>query len=952
MILVLVLLLLGLAECFFGYKMFRVLNMIKGFITGGLVCGLIGIGIGVASAVNRFTLSLDMYEWLSTGETAVIAGAVIGFLIGGILGALLANALFMLSLFFQSFLIGALFGAVLVGITRNYDLVPIAALVTGLLLAITSCILFKHMKIIQTALEGALLCGIALGSLNATVGIVCAIILCVAGIIVQQMMQRKETDNPTTAAPAQVISNPGQNQIISNPGQIQAVSDPIRIQEMPPADAQPVGNPDAEYMGTSGGQKLLANLFQRDIFDEIRYVFPEVNVQKIRYYPVFREDGGWVCSCGNENSDEVCIFCGMNKKDIQEKLNFTYLNEHMQQRRRKIEEERNRQRQETKEKTNKIIKKVVSVIKSAAAKMLSLIKKAAVKMLPLTKKAVVKSAAFVKKHKKKLLVIVIIASLGVGGYEFFIHNSTCMMKYYLFRAEREEDSSAKYQYYRMALNEKENPESYLNMISISLENGSIEEAVRLNDRAGELYADDSRYQELEQTLYPTEPYFVTEGGNYDRRITVEIGQSAPKYNQTIHYTVNSQSEQDYHTPVAIDVSGSYGITAWTTNDFGYASGKIDSEYIVEIEIPDMVTASIEPGEYQSVQYVELSQSKGETIYYTTDGSNPDQSAYVYNGPIECGFGVNEIKAICYSANGESSDIMDHTYYVSYEDHSARNGFSGYYYDYVCVDSNIRINDKKSGTTIDTIPNAGNPNEYHGRLYYIDYNDGQNIKMYSNGTSSLVVPDANAVQMMIAHDSIYYFDTDFKLIRTDIDGSNRQLIYDHATALMKSNGKLYFFSSMVWFCIDSKDAAPAVLMENVSNYMFYIDESTYVYTVNGDLHVVQNGTDTVLFEESEQYNTYMSGLLFRYKVEDRYIHDICNLDLSNHCVTYVYRDLSMHTEYSWANESIIDKETSTETYTCMMYNLDTGETISLGEGRQLFMADDAYYIDGVRINMAH
>lgn len=931
MILVLVLLLLGLAECFFGYKMFRVLNMIKGFITGGLVCGLIGIGIGVASAVNRFTLSIDMYEWLYTGETAVIVGAVIGFLIGGILGALLANALFMLALFFQSFVIGALFGAVAAGITRNYDLVPIAALVTGLLLAITSCILFKHMKIVQTALEGAFLCGIALGSLNATVGIVCAIILCVAGIIVQQMMQRKETDNPA---------------------QMQAVSDPVRMQAMTPADTQSVGNSDVEYMERNGGQKLLANLFQRDIFDEIRYVFPEVNVQKIRYYPVFSEDGGWICSCGNENSDEVCIFCGMSKKDIQEKLNFTYLNEHMQQRRRKIEEERKKQRQETKEKTGKIIKKVVSVIKSAAAKMLSLIKKAAVKMLPLTKKAAVKSAAFVKKHKKKLLVIVIIASLGVGGYEFFIHNSTCMMKYYLFRAEREEDSSAKYQYYRMALNEKENPESYLNMISITLENGSIDEAIRLNDRARELYADDSRYQELEKTLYPTEPYFITEGGNYDRRIAVEIGQSAPKYNQIIHYTVNSQSEQDYHTPVAIDASGSYGITAWTTNDFGYASGKIDSEYIVDIEIPDMVTASIEPGEYQSVQYVELSQSKGETIYYTTDGSNPNQSAYVYNGPIECGFGVNKIKAICYSANGEPSDIMDHTYYVSYEDHSAWNGFSGYYYDYVCVDSNIRINDKKSGTTIDTIPNAGSPNEYQGRLYYIDFNDGQNIKMYSNGTSSLIVPDADAVQMMIAHDSIYFFDTDFRLIRTDIDGSNRQLVYDYATAIMKSGGKLYFYSSLVWFCIDSKDAAPTVLMENVSNFMHYVDESTYVYFWDGCLHVVQNGTDTVLFEEIEQYNTYTSGLLFRYKVEDRYIHDICNLDLSNHCVTYVYRDLSIHTEYSWANESAIDKETSTVTYTCMMYNLDTGETISLGEGERLFMADDAYYIDGVRINMAH
>ena len=911
---------LGLFECFFGYKMFKVLNIIKGFATGGLVGALIGLAIGAASAVEEIIGNFNFYAGLQSGETSVIVGVVIGFLIGGILGALLANALVVLAVFLQSFVVGALFGAVLGAITRTYEIVILAALITGMLFAIISILLFKHVKIIQTALEGALLCGIALAVFNLAIGIVCAIILCVAGIIVQQRMSRAEAgDLP--------------------------VQDSIQAQGTASVIAGPVDDPDTGYIEKTGERKLLEDYLQRNVFHEIRYVFPEVDVRKIKYCPVFNEDDSWVCSCGNTNSSDVCSFCGMSKKDIQEKMNFTYLNQHMQQRRWEAENERKRQIEEVKEKTGKVmgdtIKKIISLLKIAATNILSFIKKTAVKL-----------SVPVKKHKKKLLVIVIVVSCCIGGYEFFIHNSTCMMKYYLFRADREEDTAEKYHYYRMALNEKENPESYLNMISISLENGSIDEAIRLNDRAKELYTDDSRYRELEQTLYPTEPYFITDGGNYDRRIAVEIGQSAPKYNQIIHYTVNSQSGQDYQSPIAMNVSGSYNVTAWTTNDFGYTSGQITAEYIVDIEIPDMVTASIEPGEYRSVQYVELSQSKGETIYYTTDGSNPDQSAYVYNGPIECGFGVNEIKAICYSANGEPSDIMDHTYYVSYEDHSARNGFSGYYYDYVCVDSNIRINNKKSGTTIDTIPNAGSPNEYQGRLYYIDFNDGQNIKMYSNGTSSLVVPDADAMQLLIVHDSIYYYDTDFRLIRTDIDGSNRQLVYDYVAAIMKSDGKLYFYSYPEWLCIDNKDAVPTVLMENVSNFMCYVDESTYVYVWDGCLHVVQNGTDTVLFEKSEQYNTYTSGWLFRYKVEDRYIHDICDLDLSNHCVTYVYRDLSMHTEYSWANESVIDKETSTDTYTCMMYNLDTGETISLGEGKKLFMADDAYYIDGLRINLSH
>lgn len=940
-----ILLIIGLAECFFGYKMFKALNIIKGFITGGLCCALIGLAIGAASAVNQITRATDIYAWLHSGETSVIVGVVIGFLIGGILGALLANALVMLAVFFQSFVIGALFGAVVMIISGDYGLVLIAAIVTGLLLAITSCILFKHVKVIQTALEGAALCGVILAGYNVPVGIVCAIILCVAGIIVQQKMLKADADIQPGAAQVQTDSNPAQVQVTSDPMQIRPVHDSIQMQAMPSVSTGSVGIYNAEPTEQKDEQKLLANLFQRDIYDEMRHVFPKVNVQKIKYYPVFNEDGGWVCSCGNENKGDTCIFCGMSKQDIQEKLNFAYLNEHMQQRRREAEEERDRKKQENREKAAKIIKKVTSALKVAAKKTLSLIKRMAGIF-----------AAFVKKHKKKLLVIVIVVSCGVGGYEFFIHNSTCMMKYYLFKAAGEEDTAEKYQYYRMALNEQENLESYINMISIALENGTIDEAVSLNDRAKILYADDSQYQELEQALYPTEPYFVTEGGNYDRRIAVEIAQFTPKYNQTIHYALNSQRGQDYQSPIAMNVSGSYTVLAWTTNDFGYTSGQITSEYIVDIEIPDMVTAGIEPGEYQSVQYVELSQSKGETIYYTTDGTNPDQSAYVYNGPIECGFGVNRIKAICYSANGEPSDIMDHTYYVSYEDHSAWNGFSGYYYDYVCVDSNIRINNKKSGTTVDTIQNAGSPNEYHGRLYYVDYGDERNIKVYANGESSLVISDANAVQMLIVHDSIYYTDTNQNLIRTDMDGTNKQLIYDNATSLSKSKGKLYFCSFPNYMCIDNKDAVPTKMPGISASSLLCADESTYVYMVDGDLHVMQNDTDIVLFEKTEQRDTYYTGTLFRHKVEDYYIHDVVNFGLSNHSVVYTRRDGAAHMEYSWVNESILDTIDATDTCTCMVYNIDTGETISLCEGKDLsvdlFMADDAYYIDGVRINMAH
>jgi hypothetical protein len=122
---------LGIAQCFFGYRIFRVILGITGFFLGGLLGGYIALSL--------------------TGSQAA---AVIGGLIGGLIGAGLMAGLYI----FGVFLIGALFGAMvalaITGISGGqpqYWLIIILALAAGVLAAV----LQKVVIVLATAFGGA-----------------------------------------------------------------------------------------------------------------------------------------------------------------------------------------------------------------------------------------------------------------------------------------------------------------------------------------------------------------------------------------------------------------------------------------------------------------------------------------------------------------------------------------------------------------------------------------------------------------------------------------------------------------------------------------------------------------------------------------------------------------------------------------------------------------------------
>lgn len=164
--------------CFFGYKLFRAMAAIIGFIVGGVIGAIIG------------------------GLTAGEGGAFAGLLILGILGALLAYTLYRLGVFILCFGGGAVIGLALAMLMGDSDAVlPLAAIV-GLIAGIIGVILTKPVLIVSTSVGGGMSMGLALGGIleNTAAGTVLGVLLAIAGIFVQFYLEKKKTGEEAPTA--------------------------------------------------------------------------------------------------------------------------------------------------------------------------------------------------------------------------------------------------------------------------------------------------------------------------------------------------------------------------------------------------------------------------------------------------------------------------------------------------------------------------------------------------------------------------------------------------------------------------------------------------------------------------------------------------------------------------------------------------------------------------------
>lgn len=174
------------------------------------------------------------------------------------------------------------------------------------------------------------------------------------------------------------------------------------------------------------------------------------------------------------------------------------------------------------------------------------------------------------------------------------------------------------------------------------------------------------------------PAFSLESGIYHEKMVLKL---IANTNGTIYYTVNGNNPLTddnaipYTSPIELE-NGNYKIQAYFINSKGIASAISDSEYYIDITIPDKPVITPKRGAYSSPQMITVEIPEGCRVFYSTDGSKPSMDSTEYTEPIPMPLGNSTFHFITYSMAGAASEISSVRYtlnlHASLNTEAARN----------------------------------------------------------------------------------------------------------------------------------------------------------------------------------------------------------------------------------------------------------------------------------------
>lgn len=200
------------------------------------------------------------------------------------------------------------------------------------------------------------------------------------------------------------------------------------------------------------------------------------------------------------------------------------------------------------------------------------------------------------------------------------------------------------------------------------------------------------------------------------------------------YADEAQLESAYGKLIAVyRAQGDYQ----SINDMLLACSSDSVRAVYQSYIPQPPEFSVPAGVYDAVKALKLTADGDGTIYYTTDGSDPDTGSAVYDRPILLEDGSYRIRAVYVDENGVSSEIVEADYIVSVQEPTAPE---------VTPDSgeyNLPVQIEVTGdtsyvyyTTDGTIPTATSTH-YTGPIYMKPGKNVYHFVRISNGVSSSV-----------------------------------------------------------------------------------------------------------------------------------------------------------------------------------------------------------------------
>ncbi len=157
------------------------------------------------------------------------------------------------------------------------------------------------------------------------------------------------------------------------------------------------------------------------------------------------------------------------------------------------------------------------------------------------------------------------------------------------------------------------------------------------------------------------PEFSYKEGTYEEVIPLKLTSSIKG---TIYYTLDGtmpdESSEIYTTPIFLE-TGSYQVSAMFVNEYGIKSEVVKKTYIIDVLKPAAPAVDLYSGEYNHPVMIKVTVPAECSVYYTTDGSVPNDQSMRYTGPIPMPLGNSEFNFVTYNKEGVPGDCTTRFY---------------------------------------------------------------------------------------------------------------------------------------------------------------------------------------------------------------------------------------------------------------------------------------------------
>ncbi|MCR4589106.1 MAG: chitobiase/beta-hexosaminidase C-terminal domain-containing protein [Lachnospiraceae bacterium] len=158
------------------------------------------------------------------------------------------------------------------------------------------------------------------------------------------------------------------------------------------------------------------------------------------------------------------------------------------------------------------------------------------------------------------------------------------------------------------------------------------------------------------------PLFTYPEGVYDESFRVEL---TSKASGKIYYTIDgsfpTSHSMEYKGPLELD-QGSTVVSAVFVNEFGVSSDVARVTYTVEFKIPEPPVINLQSGVYKERRSIVITCEEGCSVYYTVNGSEPNETCRKYTDPIKLPDGVSIFKFVAINdTTFAESNIVSRTY---------------------------------------------------------------------------------------------------------------------------------------------------------------------------------------------------------------------------------------------------------------------------------------------------